>query len=164
MTLIELIVALAMSLIVMTIVFLSWNNISRHILVHKRKGELQTETQRLATALTNQIRKSPKILHWSANSITLLSGNGTDTVHYSYNGYELKRNGATISPSTPRSRITTFEFQKEFGADAMEVSDILLEFTFGMEDEFENSLEITHSIKIRDPGESYDNGISGWNF
>ena len=147
-TIVELMIALALSGIVMSLVFSSWKYISHYTVTQQRKALFQTEANRIAQLIASQIRKSPKVVLKSANSIVFLSPDGLDTIAYEWTSESFKKNNAEMWGDDRSARITQFLIEKENpGIELDSANSIMLLLTLGFKDRFDN--ESVFPLKVK---------------
>ena len=166
--LVELMIALVLSGFVMTMVFYSWKYISNHTVTQQRKAMFQTEADRIAQTIAQQIRKSPEVMSIASTSIRFLLPGGADTVAYEFENGSFQKNGAALWQDNGRARICQFDIVKEASsleADTLTSMTILL--TIGFMDRFGNAG--VYPIKVRaavspDRLNAEYGKVKGWNF
>lgn len=160
-SLLELLVAMALSGMVVTLVFFSWNHITHHTLTQRQKSMFQAEIVRVSEAIAAEIRKSPEVLSWKDNAITFIAPNGVDTVTYeqAYNGF--MKNGAPLSLIVPGAFISQFMVAPESPGDALDASKtVMLSISLTMQDNFGNSGVIPLQVRVNAPSDQTNDGFS----
>ena len=110
--LIELCVAMAMTALVIGIVFGVWGNISKHMIERQRKNMLYNEANQLCSRIASQLRRSPGVLTWQANGISFITPDSTDTISYEFSYNELKKNDALIAIVSQNAMIRDFAIKE----------------------------------------------------
>jgi len=135
-TLLELMAVISISAIVFTLVFSSWNYLNKHIYHYESKGDLRNETSRIAEEITLKLRRTPGVLYFTPNSLTLLDQNGSDTLEYEFDGERFTRNGTPVYFGVRGGSITSFTL-RDLTEDDLEY--MLLEVTVSSADAKNNS-------------------------
>jgi len=130
-TLLELMVVISISAIVFALVFSSWNYLNKHIYHYESKGELRNETFRVAEEITLKLRKTPGVLRFTQNSLTLIDQNGGDTLEYGFDGERLTKNGTPVYFGVRGGDITSFDLR---GLTEDDLEYVLLEVTISSAD------------------------------
>ncbi|MBD3322283.1 MAG: prepilin-type N-terminal cleavage/methylation domain-containing protein [Chitinivibrionales bacterium] len=141
-TLVELMVAIAVSGIIVGVVCTSWVFISRHAAQKKRQTHFRVQTENAARRILSQVRRSQKVLYFDESSIAFLAPGKTDTLRYVYDGEYLRLNGDSLTFLSPSVYITDFHIEKEEEDELTATSDILIRFYFLFEDDEGNLSEI----------------------
>jgi prepilin-type N-terminal cleavage/methylation domain-containing protein len=110
-TIIELMVGVAISLIVISTVYYTWNSVNTHIARHSAKSQFSSEANRIIHTISSQIRKSPEVLSWSERQIFFLSPDDGDTLSYVFRDENLLCNGDTVKMVDMRNKITDFRIR-----------------------------------------------------
>jgi len=164
-TLMELMVAMALCTAAMTLVFYSWNYISRHTIVQQRKTMFQVDADRLAQSIAGELRRSPEVITLDRDKTVFVTPNGADTVTYSFSGGTLLRNTVPVSFVAPGVRVTQFSLEKEASLTANPACKAaLVTLTLGMEDSFGNSRLIPLKVRIVFQEHPEENPTHKWNF
>jgi type II secretory pathway pseudopilin PulG len=146
--LVELIVALVLAGMVMSMVFYSWRSISNHTIKQQRKTLFQAEADRIVRTLDRELRRSPGVMPVGANRVKLLRPEGSDTVDYNFEYGVFKKNDTAFWQDDGRARISRFDVEKEaapMGEDTL--STVTLLITIGFTDRFGDSAE--YPLKVR---------------
>jgi len=130
-TLLELMVVIFISSIVFTLVFTSWDYLNRHVLYHESRGNIRNETSRVADEIALKLRRTPGVLWYTPNSITLLEQDSGDTLEYAFDGKNMTKNGTPIPFMVHGGNITSF-FLHDMSTGNLEY--LLLEVTITSED------------------------------
>ncbi len=170
----ELMIAIAMSGIVIGLAMFTWTYISRHTTLQKQKSLFYSQAEAIAAGIANTVRTSPNVISYSTNAITCVDKNHGDTVTYELYGDSLRKNTVGIPCVAEGARFTTFAIEEKAipiqlppGAvyDEKKQIDVLLVLTLGMENGTGLSCTVPMQIKVKKP---LDNtGISArglWNF
>ncbi|MDG5816211.1 prepilin-type N-terminal cleavage/methylation domain-containing protein [Chitinispirillales bacterium ANBcel5] len=110
-SIIELTVAMAISAVLLSILFYTWNTFNFQIAQRDHVYSLRDETIRIAEEITTNIRRTPSVLDYSLNSIRFISPTHGDTVEYRFDGEQLSRNGKTVTNRAYGGEITSFEIR-----------------------------------------------------
>ncbi len=165
-TLIELMVALAMTAIMVSIIFAVWGNFGRHVIRQRRKSVLHAETRVVLESITSQLRRSPAVLAWHTSGITYVSPTKNDTIVYEFYADELLKNDAPVTLISQDAYITNFSVgEPEVSGEEKELT--LLSVAITITDEFNNQISINSQVAVKIPGEDEegeDEELSGWNF
>lgn len=161
-TLIELTVAVAVSLMVIGTIFYAWNQLSRHIIVKRRAALFEAEARMIIGTIASQVRRSSQILAWHDRGITYLSPLTDDTITYDYYGEELLRNDTAVVPIAQNARITGFTVEADDLDDERACFNALLHIRLTMEDDFGNTADYRMDVAVRRPMKEAEEG--GWNF
>jgi prepilin-type N-terminal cleavage/methylation domain-containing protein len=173
-TLIELVVALVISGIVISLAMFSWTFISRHTTLQKRKSTFYSQTEQAAALIANDIRTSPHVLLFDDKAITLVARNGGDTLTYRLDGDTLRKNDAAVRFFSEGAKVVRFSIEKDkaWPSPALdppgsppEPQDIVLIVTLRTQDRTGLTSEIRSSVKIRYAEEegNVDNKFK-WNY
>jgi Tfp pilus assembly protein PilE len=112
-TLIELAVAMMSASILISIVFFTWNQITRSTTIRQRRTALQSECSRVARLITGQIQKADAVLQYDRNSIRLVTREAKDTVTFSLNGTTIERDNTPLSFTLPDVTVDVFSFENQ---------------------------------------------------
>jgi prepilin-type N-terminal cleavage/methylation domain-containing protein len=163
-TLIELVVAMVIAGIVISLTLASWTFISKHTTLGQHKTEFLSQTEQTASLIVNSIRRSEQVISFDKNAISFIAGIGGDTVTYAFDGDTLRKNGAPVQFVTEGARVVRFSVEKDEAASmpsarplasaqsaqsAQDAQDIVLTITLGMKDRTGAASEIPSSVKIR---------------
>lgn len=152
-TLIELIVALAMTATLTTSVYYFWNHINRHTTINTDKALFSKEANRIITSIVTQIRNSREVLSFDYNTINFISNNG-DTLVYRYDGDSLFLNESSISIISRNARIAQFEIKDLNEAASTETRLAYLEITLSMISGKNDTTSYSLSVNVPKPAES----------
>ncbi len=165
-TLIELMVALVMTAIIVSIIFAVWGNFGRHVIIQRRKSVLHAEIRVVLESITSQLRRSPAVLAWHSSGITYVSPNNGDTIVYEFYTDELLKNDAPVILISQDAYISNFSVgESEVSGEMKEVT--LLSVAMTVMDEFYNQISLNSQIAVKILGEDEegdDDELSGWNF
>lgn len=153
--LIELIVAVSMAAVAITVVYFSWNFITVHTSKRTRYALLQSETNRIAHSIVSQIRRTPELIHWDEHQVVFIGPQNSDTIHYSYDGTGLVQNGRPLPIVTNGARIVEFKLR-----DSSEGTDdskhLFLELSLVMVCDQSDTSRIILAVKTRKPADDSD--------
>jgi hypothetical protein len=145
-------VATVLGAMAVSLVFFSWNYISRHTIVQQRKSMFQAEADRMAQAIALEIRKSPEVFSWKDNSTTFLSSTGSDTITYGISNGAFLKNEVPVSVVASGAFVSQFSIERENPSDALDASKtIMLSITLVMQDQFGNASTIPIKIRANAP-------------
>ncbi len=164
-TIIELMIALALSGIVVSMVFFSWNYIMRHTTIHQRKALFQAEADRIAQSIMGAIKKSPEIIAVKSNGIVFLSSNGLDTIVYECVNGDFRKNDTTVPCNAQDARITRFTVETgivDKGTNS--TNSIVLSLSICLEDRFGNTSTIPLTVRAAVPPSRLEDIKGKWNF
>lgn len=151
-SLLELLVATMLGAIAATLVFFSWNYISRHTIKQQRKSMFQVEADRITQSVAQEIRKSTAVISWKDNSITFLSSTGSDTITYELSNGAFLKNNVPVSLVAPGSFVSQFSIDRENPSNALDASKtIILTMTLVMQDQFGNTSTIPIKLRLNAP-------------
>ncbi len=163
----DLVVAIILTALVVTIIFALWGNLDRHVVEQRRKSVLHAEMRQILKSLSSQIRRSPEVLSWHSTGITYVSPNNGDTIVYEYYTDELMKNDVLVTLVSQNAYITDFSINKIELSDSNEESDLmLLSISLSMADDFSNQVTVSSQVaaKVTGEQESEEEELSGWNF
>jgi type II secretory pathway pseudopilin PulG len=166
-TLLELMVALALSTLIVGMVFSVWRFVEKHTAMQRNKTLFGVEADRISRGVMSELRRTPFVLEWDRNGIAFVSENKGDTVVYRFDGYGLRRNDAEISPKRPGMTVSGFSVETSEAVESAGGGTALLELTFAYEDQSGNCSSMTYAVNVRCAQESnvIGSGIGkGWNF
>lgn len=152
-TLIELIVALAMTATLSISVYYFWNHINHHTTTYTDKALFSKEANRIITSIVTQIRSATEIISFDYNTINFISKNG-DTLAYRYDGDSLFLNDSSITIISRNARISQFEIKDLNESVSSEARFAYLEFTFSMISGKDDTATYTLSVNVPKPVES----------
>jgi Tfp pilus assembly protein PilE len=164
-SIIELMMAIAMTSVIVTVVLSSWNNFTRHVFSQRRKSILRTEIKLISSTLASQLRRSPGIIAYHSSGITYISPTSEDTIAYEFNSEELLKNDKPIRFVAQNAYIS--EFIVEEAEQNMENNELkLLSFFIELMDDFDNRVSINSSVavKILNEYEAAEEELNRWNF
>ncbi len=151
-TLIELIVALAMTATLSISVYYFWNHINRHTTTYTDKALFSKEANRIITSIITQIRSAKEVITFDYNTINFISKNG-DTLAYRYDGDSLFLNDRSLSLISKDARISQFEITDLNESVSSEARFAYLEFTFSMISGKNDTATYTLSVNVPKPAE-----------
>jgi len=77
MTLVELVVALSIGSILVSLVLFSWTFMARHTVLQKRKSMFYAQTELAASMVAGDVRRSSQVIAFDAGSITFVRTGAT---------------------------------------------------------------------------------------
>lgn len=163
-TLIELVVAMSMTVVAVGILFVVWNNFNIHIIKQQRKSMLYAEVNRISKSITSQIRRSPAVLTLHSSGITYISPFSSDTIVYEFFANELMKNDKLAPVASQTAYISEFNIEMKEGQ--IEESGLtLLIIKITLSDEFDNQVTATSQVaaKVKSQYESEED-FSKWSF
>jgi prepilin-type N-terminal cleavage/methylation domain-containing protein len=169
-TLVELIVALVISGIVISLAMFSWTYLSRHTTLTKRKHLFYSQTELTAAIIANDVRRSPQIILFTENAVSYIDGRSGDTVVYKFDGDTLRKNDTAVQFVSEGAKVIKFSVEKDEASSGAkpgylnQSQDIVLLITLGMQDRAGTTSEIPNKVKVRyiEGGEEVIK--SRWNF
>ncbi len=163
-TLIELCVAMAMTTIVIAIIFTTWNSFNRHFFNQRRKGALQGELRQITATLNSHIRRSPAVLSWHSNGITYVSPDKGDTIVYEFYDEHLLINEEPLPIISQEAFISDFSLEEVEQSIIHERREhILLSIQVTLENAFGNQATLSSTIAAKMVDEE-DGAKDSWNF
>jgi len=158
-TIIELMVGIALTAILTTVVYMTWNTLSTHTTVQKRRTVLRSESTRIVTQITSQLRRADNILHLDRNRVVFTMNDGSDTICYDFDGSELRRNDIPISFTGPHISVTDFTFHDDNSNDGQK--PYLITCTLRMKTESGDTTSSQMTVFVRRAqSENSDNSFS----
>ena len=153
-TLIELMVASMLMALTVSLIFMSWGIVSRHIAVGQRKSGFEAEATRVAQQLLLELRRSPEVITVASNRISFLAANGADTIDWALGNGNLIRNGrrAAIALRRPGAGDSMVI---ETGADPTG-SGPMLGVALRMENGFGDTSAIALKVRVAMPRDRMD--------
>jgi prepilin-type N-terminal cleavage/methylation domain-containing protein len=157
-SLIELVVALVISGIAISLALFSWTFIARHTTLQKRKSTFYAQTELAASLIAGDIRTSPHVLLFGDNAITLVARNGEDTLTYRLDNDTLRKNDTAVQFLSEGAKVVRFSIEKDkaWPSPALgppgspeEPQDMVLVVTLGTQDRTGLTSEIRSKVKIR---------------
>jgi len=162
-TLLELAVAAMLLGLLFTIMLSVWSSLSHHMTTYRRSAALESEGQRIALAITSEIRRSQSVLSLTDNAIAFVS-HRDDTVTYSFDGSGLYKNGRQMTITARTGRVTRCSFTKDIPGAVVEAPHILLVVELELADDFDNTFGMRTQVTAGEPLSEGDDRIRGWNF
>ncbi len=157
-TLIELVVAMAIAGIVISLTLASWTFIAKHTTLGKRKSEFYSQAEQTGSLIAHDIRTSLMVISFDKSAITFITGKGGDTITYAFDGDTLRKNGAAVRFVSEGAAVVRFSIEKDDAASTPAArplaspsgaQDIVLTVTLGMKDRAGAVSEIPSSVKVR---------------
>jgi hypothetical protein len=164
-SIVELMMAIAMTSVIITVILSTWNNFNRHVFSQRRKSILRTEIKLISSTLTSQLRRSPGVIAHHPSGITYISPNNRDTIVYEFYAEELLKNDKPIRFVAQNAYIN--EFVVEEAEQNIENNELkLLSLFIELMDEFDNrvSTNSTVAVKMLDEYEAEEDELNKWNF
>jgi type II secretory pathway pseudopilin PulG len=169
---VELIVALVMAGMVMSMVFYSWRYVSNHTIKQQRKTLFQAEADRIVRTLERELRRSPGVKPVGGdlvkNRVKLLLPGGVDTVDYNFEYGVFKKNDTAFWNDDGRARISRFDVEQEaLSRDEDTLSTVTLLITIGFTDRFGDSALYPLKVRVERPVDWADGALGrggGWFF
>lgn len=158
-TLVELIVAIVVSGLIVTVAYSSWIFLSRHTSEKKRQTQFRLETENIARSIISKIRRSSKVLYYDESSIVFLAPESKDTVRYSFNEEYLFYNEDTITYLSPGIRCVNFKVEQEEEDELTATENVLfnLHFHFENSDSSVSKMDLTvHTKYFQEEGDEFD--------
>lgn len=116
-TLVELMVTLVLTTIFIAIVMNYWTDIARHVFRQQQRTTVRQAADRVAMALSAELRKSPGVVGLPWDGIAYISGATGDTIAYRMDEEGvLRRNGMPVHMGS--RHIVTERFAVSLGASA----------------------------------------------
>jgi len=164
-SMVELMMAIAMTSVIVTVILSTWNNFNRHIFSQRRKNILQTEIKLISSTLVSQLRRSPGIIEHGSSFVKYIAPNNEDTIAYEFYTEELQKNGIPVRLIAQHAFISEFiieEAEQNVENNEHKLFSVFIELT----DEFDNkvSLNSTVAVKILVDYEVEEEELSRWNF
>lgn len=125
-TILELAMAMALSAIVVSVVYMTWNAINKHIAIHNSRASLRAESNRLINSIITTIRNN-QVLSFDQNTIKLTNNNFDDTITYTFINNRILKNEDTIPLITPHAAIRNFTIRDMNDGSIPESNTLLLE-------------------------------------
>jgi prepilin-type N-terminal cleavage/methylation domain-containing protein len=119
-TLIELTVALVLTSIITGIIYMTWNHITLHTEVQKKRASLHGECIRISQQINQQLHTAASIIKWDPHSITFTTANKSDTLAYSFDGTTLTCNNIPVILTVPQSTVRNFSLENENTDDGIQ--------------------------------------------
>ncbi len=165
-TIIDLIVAIVLTSIVVTIIFALWSNFDRHVVLQRRKSILHAEVRQILKSITSQVRRSPEVLAWHSTGITYVSPNNGDTIVYEYYTDELIKNDVLVTLISQAAYIYDFSIDEIDVSGSDEDPELtLLSISLSMADDFTNHVTVNSLVAVKVIGEQVEGEeLTGWNF
>jgi hypothetical protein len=163
----ELVVVIALSTIIVGMVFTTWKFVETHIGRQKRISLFLTQADRSTQRVVTEIKRASIIIEWDRTSIRFVADNRNDTVTYRFTGEELMRNDTALTPGLPGMRLMNFTIDNNSDVDLAGGEYALLDITFGYEDGRGTASTSACTVYVRCPSESnvIGSGIGrGWNW
>jgi prepilin-type N-terminal cleavage/methylation domain-containing protein len=148
-TLLELMVAISVSAILITLVLSSWNYINRHVLYQEHRGYLRNETARIADEIQLKLGRTSGVLGFTPNSVTLLEQDGGGVLEYAFDGKHLTKNGFPMHFGVHGGSITSFNLRN---TSTIAGEYLLLEVTVSSQDKRDNRDTCRFTVNVRSRG------------
>jgi type II secretory pathway component PulJ len=160
-TFVELFTAIALSAVVLGLIFGTWTAISRHVFVNRRRAELAVSADRIAQTLVTELRRSREVLRWERHSIVFVPDREGDTVTVSYDGERLYRQGVPVHLGVRGTRVVQFELVNATGRDQVEQPQKLLRLQLTLESPAGERVGVSLETNVHAPHRDFG---GGWNF
>lgn len=134
-TLIELMVAIAVSALVILLATGAWIAVSRHTIRLDRVRLLESETLRIANTLASQIRRSPEVIEARGDRIWLVAPITSDTLLYEKRGANLERNREVLPFRSSSIQLCEFSIEDRTPRSSLRHSLRLLRLTVCLEND-----------------------------
>lgn len=155
---------MAMTTVIIVIIFATWNNFNRHVFNQRRKSVLNGELRQITVVLKSHIRRSPSVIAWHSSGITYVSPNDGDTIVYEFYNEELLRNDTPVPILSQKAFVSEFYIEESDQTGVIENAELtLLSFRVTLEDEFDNQITIPFDIAAKVAGEQ-EKDLDEWNF
>jgi len=157
-TMVELVVAMAIAAIVISLTLASWTFISRHTTLTRRASEFHSQAEQAAFIIVNSLRTSEKVLSFDKSTITFVAGRSGDTVSYSFDNDSLRKNGTAVTFVQDGIAVVKFGVERNEAASAPaarplatpeDARDLVLTITLAMRDRAGALSEIPSEVKVR---------------
>ncbi len=122
-TLLELLIAMSAGAAVLATISFLWISITRSTSRLQTKSILTTETHRIGALFINELRHSSAVLECTPSNIRFVSGDGIDTVSYSFQYDSLFRNGRALHSPFPGFSINQCELQRSSDSKYLGTND-----------------------------------------
>jgi len=163
-SLIELLIAITISTTVISLVFVAWQSVARHVTVNRRKTVLDVETQNLGKKIVTNLRKSTRIIDWHENKVVYVTPPPADTVTIEFFAEILTFNDSIHRFVSQTAFVSNLSFTQVSDNQAEGVTDMLLAINLTVEDDFFNKSEYNYQVKVKGPATEYESEDDGWNF
>jgi prepilin-type N-terminal cleavage/methylation domain-containing protein len=169
MTLVELVVALSIGSILVSLVLFSWTFMARHTVLQKRKSMFYAQTELAASMVAGDVRRSSQVIAFDAGSITFVRTGG-DTVTYRLRNDSLVKNDTALRFASDGARVVRFAVEREdapssvqtqTGADSSCNASLII--TLGAVAASGIASEIRNRVKTRYLPDTLRSGIR-WNY
>jgi prepilin-type N-terminal cleavage/methylation domain-containing protein len=141
-TLLELMVAIAVSGLVVALAFGAWIAVTHHTERLDRSRMLDVEARRLAVSMANELRRTPAVVRLEPQAVGYVSKISFDTVVYSTDGAGLLRNNEPVQIRSTQSRVCELTVE-DLSRNGMAVyGNHLIRITLCLEDGFGNRSRI----------------------
>lgn len=149
-TLVELLAAMAISAIVIGLVFYSWQSFERYTIKNNQRSEFLSEVDRIAQNVTASVTRSSQVYIWDEHSIVCAGTReaDADTLHYAVIDSMLSCNGRPLT--TTASSLRVFGFDIAESPDRISQSPgTLLQITITARDRFGNATTLTRKAYVQ---------------
>jgi len=164
-TLVELVVALSISGIVISLVMFSWTFVARHTETQKRKAQFHAQSELVASIVANDVRRASQVISFNENSITLVAPTG-DTVSYCLRNDSLIKNDSIPQPISDNAKVTKFSVEAEGQASTTSsgAQNAMLDITLGTQDISGIASEIRNRVNVQLSSDSAGRAERSWNY
>jgi prepilin-type N-terminal cleavage/methylation domain-containing protein len=170
-TLVEMVIALFMAGIVISLAMFSWTFFSRHTMFQQHKSLFYAQTEQAASIIANDIRTSPHVIFFDPNAITFIASRGGDTVTYRLSSDSLRKNNVPLPYFSDGARAVKFSVEREGPAPAVAApgeqtppQDVAIVVTLAAQDRTGIISEIRNRMMIRYAEENNAGDRSRWNY
>ncbi|MBD3419390.1 MAG: hypothetical protein GF398_04655 [Chitinivibrionales bacterium] len=153
-TILELVMAVSMSMLAVAVIFAAWRYFSVHTISNQRTSTFNVEVDRLAKSLAGRVRRSPEILAWNESGIAFIDRHTNDTVALAFYNDSLYFAEKTVKLASHGAGIVKFEIEKVSEDKLLETANLLLKFALGVEDGYSNTSEISVNVMVLNPGDA----------
>ncbi len=165
-TLVELVVALSITAIVITLVMFSWTFLLRHTTKQEQKAAFGAQIDLAASLIANDIQRASEVISFDNNSIAFVPVNG-DTVLYRLRNDTLVKNDTAFSPLANGVTVLRFSVAEEKQPSVVQagIRNTVLTITLGARDRTGIETEIRSRVMVRLSGDSLGPaGSRAWNY
>ncbi|MBD3393608.1 MAG: hypothetical protein GF410_16450 [Chitinivibrionales bacterium] len=165
-TVLELMVAVTLGTVLVSMVYLAWSTIHGKAVRDRRADLFHSEALRLTTSISGQLRRSPRLLGWHGYGLSFVSAGTGDTLSYEWYGGKLLRNDTAIVLQSQASWVEQFDVSIEEEGWGPAGPLFLLRLAIAVKDSFDNETRIPSCVAVALPSGSggETEAISPWNF
>jgi len=162
-TFLELVIAMVVASILVTTLFMTWNQMNRHIIVQKRRGVLQSATNSFSQTITSKIGRSQSVLEITDSRISFVNPDSADTITYSFDGVAFMRNDSLYQPPVAGTHVSAFRIRTE-NESLPGGHSVLLEIAITVSNSMGDSICLVSTVNTKFPDNSIKDGIDEWYF